>query len=169
MALALLAVTSLGALGFRPTTASSLLPSSLAPARGVALAGRRRTGLARLAVSADKALDYPRGKLLNLWSTAETAEWSEQDWERVYRSAETRGILPGFGSVRGLVPTDVTVGELEQRSGLTLQALTPRNSGTQLILLGTLSLGAPQFILTGPLPAGPLPAGPLPAGCWPTA
>lgn len=65
-----------------------------------------------------------------------TAEWDEMDWERVYRSAGQRGVLAGFGSVAGLAPTDVTVGELESRTGLTLQALTPRGSGSELTLLG---------------------------------
>ncbi|KAJ1633379.1 hypothetical protein T492DRAFT_611799 [Pavlovales sp. CCMP2436] len=131
MPLALLAVAGLGALGLRPTSTHSFLQSSRAGATP------RRTGLVRLAAGADKALDFPRGKLLTLFSnTAETAEWSEQDWERVYRSAERRGILPGFGSASGSIPTEVTVAELEQRTALTLQALTPRNSGAQLYLLG---------------------------------
>jgi hypothetical protein len=96
-----------------------------------------RPSLVRLAVSADEAERLDGDALLALWSQPrETALWSEQDWERVYRSAERRGLLPGFGSVTGLAPTAVSVADLEARSGLGIGALTPSDSGTQWLLYG---------------------------------
>jgi hypothetical protein len=90
-----------------------------------------------LAVSVAEAEALDSAGLLALWTTPrETAAWSELDWERVYRSAERRGLLPGFGSVSGLIPVDVSVGELERRAGLPLVALAPKETGSQWILLG---------------------------------
>jgi len=67
---------------------------------------------------------------------AEMSEWSELDWYRVYQAAQRRAALPGFGTISGLRPTDVDVPELERRTGLSLEALTPRDSGVQWLLLG---------------------------------
>lgn len=132
--LTILLLCSPSVAGFRP------LGGSLLPARGrviVARAARRAARVQLAVVSPSAAEQMTSSALLRTWSDPEaTSQWTEQDWERVYRSAGERGVLAGFGCVSGLVPTDVTVAELEQRTGLTLEALTPRGSGSKLALLG---------------------------------
>lgn len=112
------------------------LSAQRAPLLVAAPSSLARAGALRM-VTRQEAEAMGRTELLEtLSSTTETRDWSELDWLRVYRSAAQRQFLPGFNSVSGLRPTDVSVPELEQRTQMPIEALTPSGSNAQWYLVG---------------------------------